>query len=222
MVSCDEVRTQFFLCSSWSRIDVAWHTRYFRHSLKRERRTCCCFKASRILCLLCPSLWGRGSRRYWRNMRRKMVGMLVERKRRRKFHPSQNPGAGSGSVRLLRTMLPSTTQRTWWSQLQVICGKCSNTWGMKERDTYWVALLLETWYNGKMAYLHPPTQKELKMQHFEAVQDKNLLAAFPDGGSPLMNPIHWLLKGGVVVAAPTMLLLLFFKPHQRGPAAENI
>lgn len=111
-----------------------------------------------------------GNRRQRSNMKKKRIGVLVVRRKRKWgrlqggcFTPLKPLELYVGEVKLgglccRQFFMVKCLYKN--PQIQVI----------KERDHYWLATLLDPKYNGKKANLLPPTQVELIMHHFEKVQ----------------------------------------------------
>ena len=59
--------------------------------------------------------------------------------------------------------------------------------GIKERDHYWLATLLDPRYKSKVAELILPSQREMKMKHLREALQKALCNAIPEPGG-LPNP----------------------------------
>ena len=60
--------------------------------------------------------------------------------------------------------------------------------GIKERDQYWLATLLDPRYKGKDADLILPSQREQRMKHLREDLQKGLCNAFPQTGR-LQTPV---------------------------------
>lgn len=60
--------------------------------------------------------------------------------------------------------------------------------GIKEKDQYWLATLLDPRYKGKVADLILPSQREQRMKHLREALQKGLCNAFPETGR-LQTPV---------------------------------